>query len=234
LLAKIYEDQDSAKATDELVAAAKLNPGDEQTWLELGSQRRVSGDETGALAAFQHAVSCDPKDAEAQYEVGSQYLVEGDAHPAVIHLEMARQQMPRPTIAVLYKLDRALRLVGRNQEAEAVRAQAKLLLAQDSDAHEHNQQAEELEHEGLALEDSGDLTHAVRKLEAALEINPEQNRFRYNYALVLCHLGRWPEGIAELNEVLENDPGNVDARRALFIAKDKARQASGQPRAQAQ
>ena len=226
LLAKLYEDQDSKQAIKELVLSSKLNPHDEQTWLELGNLKSESGDETGALAAFQHAVVCAPQDAQAQYELGSEYLMQGDPRKAVIHLELARKGMPNPTIAVLYELDRALRKVGRDQDAAKVRAQAQRLIAQNSEANLHFQQAQILEHDGVALEDSGNSSEALKKLKAALEINPEQNRFRYNYALALCHAGRWQDGIAQLREVIDNDPGDVEARRALFIAMDKAKQAT--------
>ena len=227
LLAKIYEPQDRAQAVAELVKSSQLNPNDAQAWLELGNLRSDSGEQKAALAAFERAVACDPHDAEAQYELGSEYLMQGDARKAVIHLELAQKLMPKPTIAVLYKLDRALRKVGDDQQAAKVRAEAQSLLSNDSEANIHFQQAEELEHDGVALEGGGDLTGALKKLKAALEINPEQNRFRYNYALALCRAGEWREGIAELQVILENDPGDVEARRALFIAKDKAEKATG-------
>ena len=233
LLAKIYQDQDSKRAIDELVISARLNPSDEQTWLELGGMRDAVGDQPGALAAFLHAVALTPRDPEAQYQLGSEYLAAGDARSAVTHLELARKSMPKPTLALLYKLDRSLRKIDDAQEAEKVRDEAKALLTQDSEANAHFQQAEGLEDDGLSLQDGGDLAGALKKFKAALEINPQDNRFRYNYALALCHADHWQEGIAELNEVLENDPGNIDARRALFIAKDKAKLASNQPRAKA-
>jgi tetratricopeptide (TPR) repeat protein len=227
LLGKIAEDQDSRQAIAELVASAKLNPRDEQTWLELGSLRDESGDQAGALAAFEQAVACDPRDPEAQYQLGSEFLAKDDARAAVVHLELARKAMPKPTLALLYKLDRALRKTGNEQEAAKVRDAAKALLAGSSDANTNFEQAEELEHAALTLEQNGNLASAIGKYKAALEVNPEENRFRYNYALALCHAGRWQEGIAQLNDVLANDPGNIDARRALFIAMDKSRQAAG-------
>lgn len=228
LLAKIYEDQQPARAVDELEKAVKIDANDEQTWLELGGLKSEAGDETGALAEFRHAVQLNQGDAEAQYQLGSEYLIADDGHEAVVHLELARKAMRKPTLALLYKLDRALRKVGDDQQASRVRAEAQALLTQDSEANEQFQQAENLNHDGVVLEQQGDTARAVEKYRAALEINPQQNRYRYNYALALCRLGRWQQGIAELNEVLENDPGNIDARRALFIAKDKAKQAAAQ------
>lgn len=226
LLAKIYEDRDSNQAVKELTLSSRLNPRDEQTWLELGSVKSDLGDETGALAAFQRAVVCAPQDSEAQYQLGSEYFKQGDFRQAVNHLELARKEMPNPTIAVLYKLDRSLRKMGENQKAAKVRAQAQTLIEQNNQANLHFQQAQILEHDGVALEGDGNIRGALKKLKEALEINPEQNRFRYNYALALCRAGRWQEGISELHEVLDNDPGDVEARRALFIAMDKSKEAA--------
>ncbi len=226
LLAKIYADQQPARAIDELTQAARIDPKDEQTWIQLGDLRSESGDEAAALAAFRNAAALNPHDGEAQYELGSEYLIVGNAREAVVHLELARKAMPNPTIALLYKLGRALKKAGNSQPAEHVRAEAQTLLAQDTQANEHFQQAETLDHDGVVLEQQGDTIQAIEKYRAALEINPQQNRYRYNYALALCRAGRWQQGIAELKEVLDNDPGNIDARRALFIAEDKARQAA--------
>jgi len=48
-----------------------------------------------------------------------------------------------------------------------------------------------------------------------------------NYALALCRVGRWRDGIAELREVLRVDPDNADAAKALYIAVDQAKSHSG-------
>jgi len=47
-----------------------------------------------------------------------------------------------------------------------------------------------------------------------------------NFALAPCRLNRWQEGIAELDEILRTDPANIEARRSLFIARDKAKQSA--------
>jgi tetratricopeptide (TPR) repeat protein len=232
LLAKIYEDKDTSGAIVELTNATRIDPRKQEAWLELGSLRRESNDEAGALAAFRQAVACQPRDAGAQYELGSEYLDQGDARQAVLHLELARKLMTQATVAVLYKLDRALRKEGATAEAQRIRAEAEVLLRQDSQANEHLLEAQTLDHEGVTLEGQGETQKALEKYRAALELNPQQNGFRLNYALALCRLDRWQQGIAELNEILSIDPGNIEARRALYIAMDKARRAApSQPEA---
>lgn len=226
LLAKIFAEQDSQHALDELSAAVRIEPRDQEAWLALGRLHRDMNDETGALAAFQQAVACDPRDSEVQYELGSEYLSQGDARRAAVHLELARKAMPSVTLAVLYKLDRALRAQGSVAQARQIQSQVQALLAQDSQANQHFVESQALENEGIALEKQGDVAKALAKYHAALELNPQQPGFRLNYALALCRLERWREGIAEIDEILQNDPGNIEARHALFIAQDKARQAT--------
>jgi tetratricopeptide (TPR) repeat protein len=226
LLAKILADQDGQRAMDELTAATRIEPRKQEAWLELGRLKGASNDEAGALTALKRAVACDPHDPESQYELGSEYLTQGDARQAVLHLEMARKSMPKVTVAVLYKLDRALRKQGSITEAQRVREEAKTLLAQDIQANQDLFRAQNLNQEGLALEGRGEVARALEDYHSALELNPQQNGFRLNYALALCRLNRWRQGIDELNQILESDPGNIEARRALYIAQDKARQAS--------
>lgn len=223
LLAKTWEDESPQLALKEAETSTTLNSHDEQAWLELGGLDEELGDQKGAIRAFERAVGCSPGDAEAQYSLGSEYLEVGDANRAVTHLYLARKAMPTPTIALLYKLDRALRATGAIEDAKRVRKEVQALIVADSDANRNTQEAQQLNHDGIELEQQGQSERAMEKFKAALELNPQQNNFRYNYALALCHLGRMEQGIAELNELLQNDPGNIDARRALFIAKDKAK-----------
>jgi superkiller protein 3 len=226
LLARIFAEDDSHRALDELSAAVRIEPRDQQAWLALGRLRRDMNDEPGALTAFQQAVACDPRDPDSQYELGSEYLAQGDARRAAVHLELARKAMPSVTLAVLYKLDRALRAQNRMAEARQVQSQVQALLTQDVQANQHFVESQTLENEGIALEKGGDVAKALAKYHAALELNPQQAGFRLNYALALCRLDRWREGIAEINEILQSDPGNIEARHALFIAEDKAKQAA--------
>ena len=230
LLAKIFTgdgpSQDSQRALDELGAAVRIEPQDQEAWLALGRLRRDMNDESGTLAAFEQAVACDPHDPDSQYELGSEYLSQDNARRAVVHLELARKAMPSVTLAVLYKLDRALRAQNRVAEAKQIQTQVQALLAQDVQANQHFVESQTFENEGIALEKQGDIAKALAKYHTALELNPQQSRFRLNYALALCRLDRWREGIAEMNEILQNDPGNIEARRALYIAEDKAKQAT--------
>jgi tetratricopeptide (TPR) repeat protein len=86
--------------------------------------------------------------------------------------------------------------------------------------------AGELNNEGVELEKAGEIAAALEKYRAAVEISPLQTVFRRNFALALCRLGRWEEGIAELKETLRLDPADAKSTQALYIALENARAAN--------
>ena len=53
----------------------------------------------------------------------------------------------------------------------------------------------------------------------------ERSESSRNLALAYCRLGRWDEGIAELKKVLDADPDDQDAIKALYVATEQARRA---------
>jgi tetratricopeptide (TPR) repeat protein len=80
-----------------------------------------------------------------------------------------------------------------------------------------------LNNEGIQLEKLGDIRSALAKYRAALDLDPTGYGFRLNYALAVCRLGRWQDGILELREVLQVDPDNADAAKALYIANEQVK-----------
>ena len=54
-------------------------------------------------------------------------------------------------------------------------------------------------------------------------LEPLNTVARRNLALVLCRLGRWHEGIEELEAILRSDPDDVETARTLVIVEDEVR-----------
>jgi Flp pilus assembly protein TadD len=71
----------------------------------------------------------------------------------------------------------------------------------------------------------------LARYRAAVEIHPQDPRFRKNVGLVLCRLRRWVEAKVELREVLRTTPGEPDALKALYLALEHApdADANGRP-----
>jgi tetratricopeptide (TPR) repeat protein len=223
LRAKIWGAQDQIdKAMDELQKAVHLRPDYEEAWSDLGGMRRLALDNPGAIQALQRAVALKPADGLAQYRLGHLYLQGGHAFKAVEHLKQALSYAPNDR-ATLYNLMLALRKTDRLEEAKHIEKRIAELQQQGDRASEVGFGASGLNNEGIQLEKSGDTRAALAKYRAALDLDPTGFGFRLNYALALCRLGRWQDGVVELREVLRVDPDNADAAKALYIAIEQAK-----------
>jgi tetratricopeptide (TPR) repeat protein len=124
--------------------------------------------------------------------------------------------------AVLYSLSRALRNNGQTEEAKAVEGKLLGILRSSDKLRENSLEATRLNNEGVELEKSGNLSAALEKYTAALELDPLHGGYRRNLALGLCRLGQWDQGIAELREVLRQNPDDEVTTKALYIAMEQA------------
>jgi tetratricopeptide (TPR) repeat protein len=124
----------------------------------------------------------------------------------------------------LYNLMLALRRTGQIDESKAIEKRVAVLQQQTDRASEVGLAASGLNNDGIQLERSGNIRGALAKYRAALDLDPTGYGFRLNYALALCRLGRWQDGVEELREVLRVDPDNADAAKALYVAVDETRQ----------
>jgi len=224
LKAKIWGGQDQIdNAISELQKAVLLRADYEEAWSDLGGMQRLALDNAGALRSLQRAVALKAEDALAQYRLGQLYLQNGDSLYAINHLKKALAQTPNDR-GTLYNLMLALRKTGQVEETKAIEKQIAAFEQQNNRASEVGFAASGLNSQGIQLEKSGNLRGALAKYRAALDLDPTGYGFRLNYALALCRLGRWQDGIAELREVLRVDPDNADAANALYVAVDQMRQ----------
>lgn len=222
LRAKIYTNQDEPeKAAQLLTQAVSLQSDFGEAWSDLGQARKRMLDDTGAFVAFQHAVKADPQNAISQYRLGAEYLNHGKPHEAVMHLQESYRLDPKNQ-STLYSLQLALRRDGRLDEAKKMKEQLSEMLRSIDKESQDAFTAVRLNNEGSALEKAGDLTAAVEKYRAARDLNPEHIGFRLNYGVALLRLGRWKEGLAELQEASQRDPTNAQVKSAL---EDALRQA---------
>jgi tetratricopeptide (TPR) repeat protein len=224
LRAKIHSDGgDAGKAVSELQQAIELRPDFAEAWSDLGSARKRLLDDDGALTAFRRAVALSPEDAVAQYRLGAALLDTGAVHEAAEHLEAAVRLDPKNQSA-LNALQRALRRDGQAARAEAVKKQLADVIRERDEADQKMVAAFELNNRGAELEKAGDIRGALEKYRAALELLPEHAGIRTNVAVALLKLGNWHEGISQMREALQRDPGDTKLQKALedAIAQAKA------------
>ena len=209
-----------AEAAAAFERAVKTEPGNAAAFLDLGLAQRKLLRNGNALASLRRAVELAPNNALARAELGKLYLGEEQPQKAVEHLTIANRLRPDDR-TTLYGLSRALRATGQAAEAEAVEKRFKALLEASADRSATQFEATALNNAGVELEKSGKYEAALAKYGAALELDPLNSGFRRNLALCLCRLGRWKEGIAELREVLRQNPDDEEATRALYLALDQ-------------
>jgi tetratricopeptide (TPR) repeat protein len=215
LLAKVFTTQGRVpSAAAELQRAVALQPDFAEAWSDLGEARETLLDDTGALAAFENAVRFAPNDPVAQTRLGTELLNQKKAAEAIPHLELAVRLNPRSQSA-LYGLERALRQKGQIAQSEAVKKVLAQVLRDRDQKAQNSFAAIQLNNEGAALEKAGRLRKALEKYEQALNLDPWHVGIRVNVAAVLLRLGRWDEGVAELQEALRNDPSNLAVKQAL-------------------
>jgi tetratricopeptide (TPR) repeat protein len=221
LRAKVWSAQgDNDNAIFDLEKATQVSSGDADAWFDLSQLKHSKGDFVGAVAAAKKVVNLNPKNAPAQSWLGRLYLENDDAAQAVRHLQIARS-LGVDDKATLYSLSRALRAMGKIQDSQQVEERVLEMQRLNTKANEVLFTASGLNEEGLRLEQKGDLLGATKKYRQAVDLDQTGFGFRLNYGLALCRIGNWHEGIAQLQEVLRQDPDNADAAKALFIAQEE-------------
>lgn len=215
LRARAYTELKQFKSAEaDLNRAVSLAPDFSEAWSDLGEARKALYDNTGALAAFERAVQLAPKDPVAQTRLGSELLDQGKAQEALPHLREATRLDPQSQ-AALWSLQRALSQDGHPKQAEAVRKTLAALMRKKQQDSRNALAAIELNNQGAVLQKAGNLQGAMEKYRQALKLDPKHIGIRLNYAAALLHLGRWNEGVAELREIIREDPNNIEAQQAL-------------------
>ena len=213
---------DNDNAILDLEKATQLSSDYADAWFDLSQLKHSKGDIEGAFGAAKKAVDLSPKDAAAHSWLGQLYLENDNATQAVQQLQIARS-LGADDKATLYSLARALRAIGKIQDSKELEKKVIEMQRLSTRAGEVLFTASSLNEEGLRLEHKGDLLGAMEKYREAVDLDQTGYGFRLNYGLALCRIGKWQEGIAQLQEVLREDPDNADAAKALFIAQEEVK-----------
>jgi tetratricopeptide (TPR) repeat protein len=124
--------------------------------------------------------------------------------------------------STLNSLQIALRRSGRPDEADKVKAQLAEVLRKRDQFSQDALKAVRINNEGAALQKTGDLRAALEKYRQALSLYPEHIGIRVNYAIALLRLGQWTQGLDELHEALNREPGNGRIKAVLDDALAQA------------
>ena len=192
-----------------LEKAHRLDPASVPTLLLYGSGLLAEGKFSQAKDRLLQAQKLRPQDPRLRFLLGKALIGEGDHAGAIAQLEaLVKQDPDKPEVHLL--LLSAYRLKG---DIQATTRQARQAVRKFPGHLQSQLEA------GMDLQTVGEFElaeQALRRAVALSEDNPEERRkARFNLATVLVKLGRDDRAVPLLKEVVDADPGEVDARVEL-------------------
>jgi tetratricopeptide (TPR) repeat protein len=220
------------REVDEVAArferAGQLRDDYPPVYARLGDFLLVSGDAAGSMAAFEQAREVSGGlDYEYDYAtlgIGRALLDQGETEAAVERLAELHQRFPGdPGLATA--LGQGLTMLQRVDEAAAVTARQKAadegkVQLGDSvrrDIMTRSRSAAMNFQRGEAMVRRREFAAAAVEFERVLTVDEDNRTARLYLASALMELRRIPESRAQLNAVLKDSPGDLDAHRMLGL-----------------
>ncbi len=194
----------------------------------LGDFLLASGDAAGSLAAFEQAREVsDGLEYEYDYAtlgIGRALLDQGETEAAVERLAGLHERFPGDP-AVATALGQGLTMLQRVDEAAAVTArqraadEGKVQLGDSvrRDIMTRSRSAAMNFQRGEAMVRRREFAAAAVEFERVLTVDEDNRTARLYLASALMELRRIPESRAQLDAVLEDSPGDLDAHRMLGL-----------------
>jgi tetratricopeptide (TPR) repeat protein len=200
----------------------RVDPGDIDTLLDLGSLLVEMNRCVEAGEKFRRVLEIEPDNADAHFELGDLSERQGQTNRAIVHFDVvlrldADYHGARRRLASLL-----LRRAGRG-DADAARA----LLARERGEFERSPEdygPGDTEDLGKLLMDSGAAAEAVAVLRALTRLQPDRARPRHLLSVALFESGNRDAGMDEARRVLKIDPRFVPAMHNLAMACVRGRQ----------
>ena len=192
-----------------LEKAHRLDPGSVPTLLLYGSGLLAEGKFSQARDRLLEAQRLRPQDPRLRFLLGKALIGEGDHAGAIAQLEaLVKQDPDKPEIHLL--LLSAYRSKG---DIQATTGQARQAVRKFPGHLQSQLEA------GMDLQTVGEFELAERALRRAVDLSEgkpaERRKARFNLATVLVKLGRDDQAVPLLKEVVDADPGDVEARVEL-------------------
>lgn len=167
--------------------AAAENPLDAEAQNALGQVLMQMGEGATAMGAFETALSLAPRNLGAIMNLSALKRLGGDCDGALaILIPALKQESGNPDI--LNEIGLAHLHGGHAQSA--VEWLSRAVRMQPRSAIYHN-------HLALALEGMGDAEAAIGEYDKAIQIDPQYTEARWNRAVALMALGRYPDGLQD-------------------------------------
>ncbi len=213
-IANIYEKRkDYAKALDYYSEAEKLAPNYKYNLLNLGNIYMQLGQTDEALKYYKDFSVFYPYHFEVKKVLASLYLEKEDYQNAINEYKFIYKKNPKE-FRDYYKYAYALMKTGDYQNATEGFKEAIKQNSKDANAYANL---------GICYLNStpSDKVLAREYIEKALNINPDLNEIRFDYAILLSQENKFNEAYNEYKSYIEKYPSNPSAYYNLGIASQK-------------
>jgi Tfp pilus assembly protein PilF len=212
---KLGDDAKVAKAREDLERLGRMTEEAKRVHNEAVALLKA-GDDAGAFAKFQEALTLDPNLQPALLGVATTGLKLGHAAEAAAAAATILKTDPQNEGAIRVRYNAALKMGDRVMALESLEA-----LAASSDV-DRATVVDGLSKLAFAAFESDDIPHAKEALGKALELDPNHARSHYLMGLILMREGAKEEARSHLERYLAlapNDPDAATARNALKYVK---------------
>jgi Flp pilus assembly protein TadD len=190
------ETEQTAAALAAMRRAVALRPSMPDAWRAIGDLLIVSGDASGADAAYAQHIKASTQD--PRLLVAASALVDGRIAQAEALLRAHLKQYPTDVVAIRMLAEVAARL-GHNGDAELL-LESCLELAPSFHAARHQY--------AIVLQRQNKAAAALRQIDQLAKIDPLNPSYRNLKAVVLVKIGEYRESIEIYAQVLTTNPEN--------------------------
>jgi len=207
--ANLHQDEAALEAFRQ---AAKLDPAQEEHWLNLTRELMELNRFSEAISAALEGIDSNPKSYALHLRLGAGYLaIDRYSEAEAVFRQLVDAGDPLPTSYV--GLAQVLLRTGRAKDAVAELAAASQKLGPNFLINYF---------QGLALDRAARPGEAVPVLQEAIRLNPDSAEAHLALGKSELAIGRVVEATAELQESLRLSPGNLQAQRLLSQAYRRA------------
>lgn len=213
------------RSTVSVRRASEVDPGDVENWLTLGAVYQnllpfIEGSGELVVRAYSQALSLEPSNPLPRVEMGKSYLTLGD--------RMRKDGIDKDIVARIYQRAEEEFIKALNLKADYAPIHFYLGIiyerqGRDNDAmlkleavEKFNPSDAGVAYElGLLYLKKGNLPKAKSEFRRAISNLPAYSDARWQLAGVLLREGKPSEAIAELQKILEYNPGNANVIKAI-------------------
>jgi tetratricopeptide (TPR) repeat protein len=174
-----------------------------------------------SIAALSKAVSLDPDNGSAHLLLGKLYQDAGKQDQALQELEAAHRLTPGDREPI-YRLFRIYNSKGDKGNADRLKKELEQLVASNRAESDSEAKAAVLNNTGIDFEKNGDFNAALDHYDQAAKMDVTNVVLQRNAALLLCRMGRIPEAIRRLRDILSLDPDDAETLQILAVANELA------------